>query len=87
MLSSIVLKLIKSNVSHVAAAAQWSRKRTRGCSVMSSIPVPLKTRHLEVSEELAIAQSVISRLWKRFQDDGNVSRCYSTGRPPSYNDE
>ncbi|GFV53763.1 uncharacterized protein TNCV_4589271 [Trichonephila clavipes] len=24
--------------------------------------------------------SVISRLWQRFQDDGNVSRCYSTGR-------
>ncbi|GFX81355.1 HTH_Tnp_Tc3_2 domain-containing protein [Trichonephila clavipes] len=36
---------------------------------------------LEVSEELGIAQSVISRLWKRFQDDGNVSRCYSTGLP------
>ncbi|GFW16348.1 transposable element Tcb1 transposase [Trichonephila clavipes] len=25
-------------------------------------------------------ESVISRLWQRFQDDGNVSRCYSTGR-------
>ncbi|GFV29019.1 uncharacterized protein TNCV_1378701 [Trichonephila clavipes] len=36
---------------------------------------------LELSEELGIAQSVISRLWQRFQDDGNVSRCYSTGRP------
>ncbi|GFV96963.1 transposable element Tcb1 transposase [Trichonephila clavipes] len=36
---------------------------------------------LEISEELRIAQSVISRLWKRFQDYGNVSRCYSTGRP------
>ncbi|GFS51030.1 HTH_Tnp_Tc3_2 domain-containing protein [Trichonephila clavipes] len=36
---------------------------------------------LEVSEELGIAQSVISRLWKRFQDDGNVNRCYSTGLP------
>ncbi|GFX21129.1 uncharacterized protein TNCV_4367081 [Trichonephila clavipes] len=36
---------------------------------------------LEVSEELGIAQSVISRLWQRFQDDGNLSRCYSTGRP------
>ncbi|GFU54411.1 cubilin [Trichonephila clavipes] len=35
---------------------------------------------LEVSEELGIAQSVISRLWQRFQDDGNVSRYYSTGR-------
>ncbi|GFT99657.1 transposable element Tcb1 transposase [Trichonephila clavipes] len=36
---------------------------------------------LEVSEEHGIAQSVICRLWKRFQDNGNVSRCYSTGRP------
>ncbi|GFX97163.1 uncharacterized protein TNCV_556531 [Trichonephila clavipes] len=36
---------------------------------------------LEVSKELGIAQSVISRLWIRFQDHGNVSRCYSTGRP------
>ncbi|GFT84936.1 transposable element Tcb1 transposase [Trichonephila clavipes] len=36
---------------------------------------------LEVSKELGIAQSVISRLWQRFQDDGNVSRCYSTCRP------
>ncbi|GFV95418.1 transposable element Tcb1 transposase [Trichonephila clavipes] len=36
---------------------------------------------LVVSEELRIAQSVISRLWQRFQDDGNVSRCYSTVRP------
>ncbi|GFU27124.1 transposable element Tcb1 transposase [Trichonephila clavipes] len=36
---------------------------------------------LEVSEELGIDQSVISRFWQRFQDDGNVSRCYSTGRP------
>ncbi|GFU92754.1 HTH_Tnp_Tc3_2 domain-containing protein [Trichonephila clavipes] len=36
---------------------------------------------LEVSEELGIAQSVISRLWQRFQDDGNESRCYSTGHP------
>ncbi|GFV02611.1 HTH_Tnp_Tc3_2 domain-containing protein [Trichonephila clavipes] len=36
---------------------------------------------LEVSVELIIAQSVISILWQRFQDDSNVSRCYSTGRP------
>ncbi|GFW11466.1 uncharacterized protein TNCV_3809851 [Trichonephila clavipes] len=34
-----------------------------------------------VSEKLGIAQSVISRLWQRFQDNGSVSRCYSTGRP------
>ncbi|GFY16677.1 HTH_Tnp_Tc3_2 domain-containing protein [Trichonephila clavipes] len=32
---------------------------------------------LEVSEELGTAQSVISRLWQRFQDDGNVSKCYN----------
>ncbi|GFT38760.1 uncharacterized protein TNCV_1499331 [Trichonephila clavipes] len=38
---------------------------------------------LEVSEELGFAQSVISRLWQRFQDDGNVSRCYSTGTTPN----
>ncbi|GFX90158.1 transposable element Tcb1 transposase [Trichonephila clavipes] len=37
--------------------------------------------HQEVSEELGIAQSVISRLWQRFQDGDNMSRCYSTGRP------
>ncbi|GFV60592.1 transposable element Tcb1 transposase [Trichonephila clavipes] len=44
---------------------------------------------LEVSEKLGIAQSVISRLWQRFQDDGNVSRCYSTGRlrVPTPNDD
>ncbi|GFX16219.1 uncharacterized protein TNCV_4704731 [Trichonephila clavipes] len=36
---------------------------------------------VEVSEKLGIAQSVISRLWKRFQDDSYVSRCYSTGHP------
>ncbi|GFV58289.1 transposable element Tcb1 transposase [Trichonephila clavipes] len=36
---------------------------------------------LEESEELGIAQSVISKLWQRFQDDGNMSRCYSTSRP------
>ncbi|GFX35162.1 uncharacterized protein TNCV_2331021 [Trichonephila clavipes] len=35
---------------------------------------------LEVSEELGITKNIISRLWQRFQDDGNVSRCYSTGR-------
>ncbi|GFS93045.1 uncharacterized protein TNCV_532481 [Trichonephila clavipes] len=29
---------------------------------------------LEVSGELGITQSVISRLFQRFQDDGNVSR-------------
>ncbi|GFU67706.1 uncharacterized protein TNCV_4327601 [Trichonephila clavipes] len=36
---------------------------------------------LEVSEELGIAHSVISRLLQRFQDNGNVSRCYSTCFP------
>ncbi|GFX80562.1 retrovirus-related Pol polyprotein from transposon 412 [Trichonephila clavipes] len=32
-------------------------------------------------KNLGISQSVISRLWQRFQDDSNVSRCYSTGSP------
>ncbi|GFU95533.1 uncharacterized protein TNCV_2729871 [Trichonephila clavipes] len=45
---------------------------------------------LEVSEELGIAQSVISRLWQRFQDNDNVSRCNSTecndDRPHFYRD-
>ncbi|GFU72662.1 transposable element Tcb1 transposase [Trichonephila clavipes] len=36
---------------------------------------------LEVSQELGIAKSVISRRWQQFQDDGNESRCYSTGCP------
>ncbi|GFX56434.1 transposable element Tcb1 transposase [Trichonephila clavipes] len=35
----------------------------------------------EVSEELGIAQSAIESVWQQFQDDGNVSRCCSTGRP------
>ncbi|GFV53200.1 transposable element Tcb1 transposase [Trichonephila clavipes] len=35
----------------------------------------------KVSKEHGIAHSVISRHWQRFQDDVNVSRCYSTGRP------
>ncbi|GFX83355.1 transposable element Tcb1 transposase [Trichonephila clavipes] len=36
---------------------------------------------MEVSEELGISQSVISKLWLLFQVDGNVSRCYSKGLP------
>ncbi|GFV74155.1 transposable element Tcb1 transposase [Trichonephila clavipes] len=39
---------------------------------------------LEVSEKLGIAQSAISRLWQRFHDDCNVSRCYSSGIFGSY---
>ncbi|GFT65129.1 transposable element Tcb1 transposase [Trichonephila clavipes] len=31
--------------------------------------------------ELGITHSAISRLWKRFQDGGNVSRLYNTDRP------
>ncbi|GFX82223.1 uncharacterized protein TNCV_33311 [Trichonephila clavipes] len=52
-------------------------KTTKETSLIS----PEASGQLEVSEELGIAQSVISRLWQQFQDDGNVSRCYSTGRP------
>ncbi|GFW87645.1 uncharacterized protein TNCV_4486101 [Trichonephila clavipes] len=49
---------------------------------IEDMPVNSEMDLLEVSEELEIAQSVISRLWQRIQDDGNVSRCYSsTGRP------
>ncbi|GFT38288.1 HTH_Tnp_Tc3_2 domain-containing protein [Trichonephila clavipes] len=36
---------------------------------------------LKISEELGIAQSVISRFWKRFHINSNVSRCCSAGRP------
>ncbi|GFY09760.1 transposable element Tc3 transposase [Trichonephila clavipes] len=35
---------------------------------------------LEVSEEHGITQSVISRLWQRFQDDGNACQMCSTYR-------
>ncbi|GBN82987.1 Transposable element Tcb1 transposase [Araneus ventricosus] len=59
-------------------------KRLRPAFVVvkgKSLDRPGPPRSLEVSEELGIAQSVISRLWQRFQDDGTVSRCYSTGRP------
>ncbi|GFY20675.1 HTH_Tnp_Tc3_2 domain-containing protein [Trichonephila clavipes] len=37
----------------------------------------LECRAGEVSEELGIAQSVISRLWQRFQDDGNTPQHWS----------
>ncbi|GFV39148.1 uncharacterized protein TNCV_4759621 [Trichonephila clavipes] len=30
---------------------------------------------LEVSVDLGITQSAVYRLWQRFQDDGNMSRC------------
>ncbi|GFW57247.1 transposable element Tcb1 transposase [Trichonephila clavipes] len=33
---------------------------------------------LDVSEELGIAQSVISRLWQRFEDNGNLSSATGT---------
>ncbi|GFT81855.1 histone-lysine N-methyltransferase SETMAR [Trichonephila clavipes] len=36
---------------------------------------------MEVSEQLGITQSVISRLWQRLQDNGNVSRRYNTDHP------
>ncbi|GFY22850.1 uncharacterized protein TNCV_2181111 [Trichonephila clavipes] len=32
--------------------------------------------HLEVPEELGITQSVISRLWQQFQNDGNGTLVY-----------
>ncbi|GFS58583.1 transposable element Tcb1 transposase [Trichonephila clavipes] len=33
---------------------------------------------MDVSEELGITQSVICRLWQRFEDNGNVSRRHNT---------
>ncbi|GFU01080.1 transposable element Tcb1 transposase [Trichonephila clavipes] len=53
----------------------------RSCETLTLKSPSIIISALEVSEELEIAQSVISRLWQRFQDDGNVSRCYSTGHP------
>ncbi|GFY23609.1 HTH_Tnp_Tc3_2 domain-containing protein [Trichonephila clavipes] len=44
-------------------------------------PLECGRTQLEISEELGIVQSIISTRWQRFQDDGNVSRCYSTGHP------
>lgn len=49
----------------VKLSVVWNSRRTR----------------MKISEELEIAQSVMSRLWEVFQDDGNISRCYSTDRP------
>ncbi|GFV22838.1 transposable element Tcb2 transposase [Trichonephila clavipes] len=60
-----------------------AQRKHLGYFVRGRITGRLECGHtqLKVSEELGIAQSVLSRLWQRFQDDGNVSRCYSTGRP------
>ncbi|GFV59092.1 transposable element Tcb1 transposase [Trichonephila clavipes] len=38
-------------------------------------------KQLNLSEELGITQSVISRLWQRFQDDGNLPVRQFQGRP------
>ncbi|GFV21246.1 transposable element Tcb1 transposase [Trichonephila clavipes] len=38
----------------------------------------LELKTLKLGVNMPIASSM---LWQRFQDDGNVSRCYSTGRP------
>ncbi|GFX26010.1 probable RNA-directed DNA polymerase from transposon X-element [Trichonephila clavipes] len=56
----------------------WYRVRTRDKASHGPIPIPLGYRG---PEELGIAQRVISRLWQRFQDDGNMNRRYSTGHP------
>ncbi|GFY20990.1 HTH_Tnp_Tc3_2 domain-containing protein [Trichonephila clavipes] len=58
---------------------QFSRQGTIMVELLDDWNVESTQR--EVSEELGIAHNVISRLWQRFQDDGNVSMCYSTGRP------
>ncbi|GFS74896.1 HTH_Tnp_Tc3_2 domain-containing protein [Trichonephila clavipes] len=38
----------------------------------------LEESNLEKADKLAKLEE---KFWQRFQDDGNVSRCYSTGRP------
>ncbi|GFU44750.1 transposable element Tcb1 transposase [Trichonephila clavipes] len=59
---------------HLVADLLESVRKTKTCDLRG------RRTQLEVSEELGITQSVISGLWQRFQDDGNVSRCYSAGR-------
>ncbi|GFT42113.1 transposable element Tcb1 transposase [Trichonephila clavipes] len=71
------LKAFQCNNRIVIAQRKHSEEFLRGRIIG---PLECGRIQLEVSEELGIAQSVISRLWQRFQDDGNVSRCYSTGR-------
>ncbi|GFU82176.1 transposable element Tcb1 transposase [Trichonephila clavipes] len=67
----------------VSALDRFKVHRCPTRRVFSGVGLELLTRQatLEVSEELGIAQSVTSSLWQRLQDDGTVSRCYSTGRP------
>ncbi|GFS47023.1 HTH_Tnp_Tc3_2 domain-containing protein [Trichonephila clavipes] len=49
--------------------------------MVAVLTVHVAANALKVSEKFGITQSILSRLWQRFQDDGNVSRCYSTGHP------
>ncbi|GFU23090.1 transposable element Tcb2 transposase [Trichonephila clavipes] len=56
-----------------------AQKKNLGDFLRGRIIGRLECGHTKL--ELGITQSVISRFWQRFRDDGNVSRCYSTGRP------
>ncbi|GFT04624.1 transposable element Tcb1 transposase [Trichonephila clavipes] len=75
--------IVKDNKKNPATSAPWNVDGTRMIVRVSIkfIETEKKIHMLEVSDELGITQSVISRLWQRFQDDGIVSRCYSTGYP------
>ncbi|GFS66840.1 transposable element Tcb1 transposase [Trichonephila clavipes] len=69
-------------------AEKWSwlpsgQDKTHGWHVMSSRLVLLKTCccMLNLPRLKPSPIGVVWKLWQRFQEDGNVSRCYSTGRP------
>ncbi|GFX90338.1 uncharacterized protein TNCV_3849131 [Trichonephila clavipes] len=72
------LKAFQRNIRIVMAQRKHLKHFLRGKTIGR---LECGRTQLEVSEELGITHSVISRLWQRFQDDGNVSRCYSTGHP------
>ncbi|GFW13533.1 transposable element Tcb1 transposase [Trichonephila clavipes] len=74
------LKAFQCNNRIVMAQRKHLDDFLRG-TIIGRLECGLECTQLEVSEEHEITQSAISRLWQRFQDDGNVSRCYSTGRP------
>ncbi|KFM64338.1 Transposable element Tc1 transposase, partial [Stegodyphus mimosarum] len=86
------VRCIPLTTTHCRLRLAWSREHAlwtqqQWACVMFSIESRIIGRlecgrtQLKVPDELGTAQSVISRLWQRFQDDGNVSRRYSTGRP------
>ncbi|GFV59642.1 glutamate receptor subunit 1 [Trichonephila clavipes] len=78
--SEIITRILKKNMQITGNHQMAQTERHNDESVKEGY-IRNGGKELEVSEELGIAQSVISKLWQRFQEDGNVSRFYSTGRP------